>query len=224
MNRLAGHTWRTTISTTTLDGRPYRVVRPARPISAASLHESPHGAELSVHQDVARDLVAAWWLAARSPHSLIHLPLRASGHTDGETDARPLDLVLLHHRLGLRLADWKKIRAHTGTSGSAHTVELPERLFPSFTQEEHWAVHHRERLDALHWAVAADTLFVIGSRAAFELEGPQLRDLVEESPAFLAARPDGHTCAEVTLGVQRFHRRSRSPFAYLHVPLCETHR
>lgn len=224
MNRLSRHTWRTTVSTTTLDGQSYRVVRPSRPVSTASLHENAHGPQLSVHQDAARDLVAAWWLAARSPHSLIHLPLRASGHTDGETEARPLDLVLLHHRTGLRPADWKTIRTHTGTGGSTHTVELPERLFPTLTRADHEAANHRERLDGLHWTVAADTLFLTGSRAAFELVGPQLRDLVEESPAFLATRPDGHRCAELALGEWRFQRRSRNPFTYLHVQLCETHR
>ncbi|GAA2220001.1 hypothetical protein GCM10010413_08630 [Promicromonospora sukumoe] len=224
MSRLSGHTWRTTIRTTTLDGRSYRVVRPSKPVSTASLHENALGPQLSVHQDAARDLVAAWWLAARSPHSLIHLPLRTSGHVDGETGARPLDLVLLHHSLGFRPADWKTIRARTGTGGSAHTVELPEQLFPTLTREHYDAAHHREHLDDLHWTIAADTLFVTGSRAAFELDGPQLRDLVEKSPAFLATRPDGHRCAELSLGTWRFQRRNRNPFTYLHVQLCETHR
>lgn len=39
VRRLHGHTWRTTVSTTTLDGRPYRVVHPARPVANASLRE-----------------------------------------------------------------------------------------------------------------------------------------------------------------------------------------
>ncbi|WP_020018137.1 hypothetical protein [Promicromonospora sukumoe] len=130
----------------------------------------------------------------------------------------------MHHSLRLRPADWKTIRTRAGTGGSTHTVELPERLFPTFTRDDYWATHHREHLDDLHWTILADTVFLTGSRTAFELQGPELRDLVEESPAILASRPDGHCCAELTLGTQRSQPRSRSPYAYLHVQLCESHR
>lgn len=123
MSRLAGHTWRTTISTAFLDGRSFRVVRPALPVTEASLHEDWHGAHMSVH-----------------------------------------------------------------------------------------------------WTVAVDTLFITGSRDAFSLQAPRLQSLAEDSPAFLAERPDGHSCAEINLGVLPSKPRGRSPSAVLHIQICETHR
>jgi hypothetical protein len=224
MSTFTDHTWRTTVTKATVDGRPFRVVRPARPVTDASLHEDWHGAQLSVHKSFARDLAAAWWLAARSPRSLIHLPLRSSGHIDGDGDTRPLDLVLLHHSLSFRPASWRALRARTSTGGSPHTVELPEGSLPAVTDDDHAAVHHREHLDRLHWTVATDTLFITGSRDAFALQASQLRSLVEDSPAFLAERPQGHFCAEINLGNLKFQRHDRSPSAVLHIQICETHR
>lgn len=224
MSTFTDHTWRTTVTKATVDGRPFRVVRPARPVTDASLHEDWHGAQLSVHKSFARDLAAAWWLAARSPRSLIHLPLRGSGHIDDDGDTRPLDLVLLHHSLGFRPASWKVLRARTSTGGSPHAVELPEGSLPAATEDDHAAVHHREHLDRLHWTVATDTLFITGSRDAFALQAAQLRSLVEDSPAFLAERPEGHFCAEINLGAHGFKQRDRSPGAVLHIQICETHR
>ena len=154
----------------------------------------------SVHQGFARDLAAAWWLAARAPRSLIHLALRDSGHIDRASDNRPLDLVLLHHSLGFRPARWKTLRARTSTGGSPHTVELPGRSSPAAMHDDHAAAHFRERLDRLHWTVATDTLFITGSRDAFALQASQLRSLVEDSPAFLAGRPG--TCSALKVRFQ----------------------
>lgn len=85
-------------------------------------------------------------------------------------------------------------------------------------------MRYRERFDQLHWAVAMDTLFITGSRDAFALEASQLRSLVEDSPAFLVERPQGHFCAEINLGNWRFKQHDRSPSAVLHIQICETHR
>lgn len=223
MSRLSEHRWRVLVSDANLDGKRYRVVRPARPLVNASLHEDWHGAHMSIHQEAARDLAAAWWLAARSPHSIIHLPLRRTGHVDCEGDERPLDLVLLHHSLGFRAADWKVLRGRTA-NGAPHTVDLPERPFPAVTPADHEAVRFRENLDHFRATIAADTWFVVGSREAFRLASGQIQELVEDSPAFLAGRPDGHVCAEIDLGRWQLGTRRRNSFGTLHIQICETHR
>jgi hypothetical protein len=97
---LVGREWRTLVSVVRLRGDSHRVVRPARPITHASLYERRFGAQLSVNKAATVDLAFAWWLAARSPRSLIYLPLRSSRSSCGaEYGGRRLDLVLLHHSL-----------------------------------------------------------------------------------------------------------------------------
>ncbi|SEF19869.1 hypothetical protein SAMN05421837_101134 [Amycolatopsis pretoriensis] len=206
--RLAGVRWRASVGTARLDGVDHRVVRPRRPIRDAVLEEDRFGAQFAVGKDAAVDFAAAWWLAARSPHSLVHLPLRAPASA-----GRPLDLVLLHHRLGFRVSSWKGLRARLSPP-AATTVTLPPRPFPLFDRADHERFFHRDFRDHLRYSFAADTLFVIGSRRAFELAGEEVRSLVEDGPAQLAAGV--HWCAEIGLGPWKQHHR-RNPAALLHV-------
>ncbi|MCR6483692.1 hypothetical protein M8542_12780 [Amycolatopsis sp. OK19-0408] len=204
--RLAGLKWRATVSTARLAGVGYRVLRPGRPIRHAELVEDRFGAELAVDQAAALDLAVAWWLAARSPHSLVHLPLRSTG---------PLDLVLLHHSLGFRVSGWKQLRSRLSPPAMT-TVTLPPTPFRPVERAEHERFFHRDFRDHLNYAFAADTLFVIGSRLAFELAAEEVRALAEDAPAQLARVPGDHVCAEIGLGRWVPHHR-RNPAAQLHV-------
>jgi hypothetical protein len=206
------------VSTVRLGGDEYRVLRPARPPSHAPLIESWSGAELSVNGPASADLASAWWLAARSPRSLVYLPLRGSRFScDGE--GRQLDLVLLHHSLGFPVSRWKAVRARLSTSTSTvHTVRLPPR---PFREVDLSGLMHREFRDHLRWSVAAETLFLIGSRRAYEREGESIRAL-EDSSADLARSPDMHWCAELDLG--RRWEDHRNPASTLFVHRCGQHR
>ncbi|HEY3481507.1 MAG TPA: hypothetical protein VGL02_21635 [Streptomyces sp.] len=208
--RLAGLKWRATVSTARFDGAGYRVIRPARPIRQAALTESWLGAELELDKAAAVDLAAAWWLAARSPRSLIHLPLRSSGQ---------LDLVLLHHSLGFRVSDWKRLRARLSPPART-TVTLPPTPFRSVAPAEHHRFFHRDFRDHLRYAFAADTLFLVGSRLAYELAAEDVRALAEDAPAHLAEVPGDHLCAEIGLGPWK-PRQRRNPHAMLHAYLRE---
>jgi hypothetical protein len=217
--RLAGQEWRTLISSGRLGGRDYRVIRPARPIAHACLSEQRYGARMSVGRAATIDLACAWWLAARSPRSIVHLPLRSSASSCGEEhDGRLLDLVLLHHSLGFPVSHWKRLRARLSPP-APHKVTLPPQAFPPV---DHSRRRHREFRDRLHWKIAADTLFVTGSRPAYEFEGHEVRSLVEDSPARLAEEPGAHCCAEIALGSWSPYPR-RSPMALLHVECCVRH-
>ncbi|KAA2257534.1 hypothetical protein F0L68_24870 [Solihabitans fulvus] len=222
--RLDGREWPTLIDTVRLGGDSYRVIRPARPIGHASLYEGRLGAQLSVDKAATVDLAFAWWLVARSRHSLVYLPLRSSGSSCGaEYGGRRLDLVLLHHSLRFPVSRWRQVRARLSPS-VAHTVTLPPQAFRTADREEHVRRFHREFHDHLRWAVAADTLFLIGSRLAYELEGDQVRALAEDCPAHLAASPTAHCCAEIELG--RFRPPTpdrRNSLAQLHVECCNRH-
>jgi hypothetical protein len=222
--RLAGREWRTLVSAVRLGGDSYRVIRPERPITHASLHEGRLGAQLSVDKAATVDLAFAWWLAARSPRSLVYLPLRTSGSSCGEEyGGRKLDLVLLHHSLRFPVSRWKRVRAHLSPS-AIHKVTLPSKAFRTFDREEHLRCFHREFQDHLRWTIAADTLFLVGSRHAYELQGDGMRALAEDCPAHLAESPDTHCCAEIEMGRCKTHFPDlRDPLAQLHVECCNRH-
>ncbi|PSL48656.1 hypothetical protein B0I31_12443 [Saccharothrix carnea] len=222
--RLAGKEWRTLVSAVRLGGDSYRVIRPAHPIAHAALREHWTGAQLSVDRAATVDLAFAWWLAARSPHSLVYLPLRSGPSSCGEEcGGRELDLVLLHHSLQFPVSRWKQVRARLSRS-AVHKVTLGPEAFRAFGAEEHDRRNHREFQDHLRWSVAADTLFVIGSRRAYELEGDTVRELAEDYPARLAESPDRHFCAEIELGrLKLSNADARNPWSTLHVECCNRH-
>ncbi|MFC4337863.1 hypothetical protein [Salininema proteolyticum] len=223
--KLDGRKWRTLVGHARLGGDRYRVVRPARRLRHCSLHEGRLGAQLSIDKGAAKELAAAWWLASRSPRSLVHLPLRSSGATCGEEyGGRRLDLVLLHHSLQFPVSRWKEVRSRL-RSPLPRTVRLPPGAFPRFPAEAHHRKFHSDFTDRLLWSIAADTLFLIGSRRAFDLEGDSVRALAEECPAHLAEVPGSHCCAEIDMGrrgTAALHER-RSPPATLHVEYCNRH-
>lgn len=223
--KLSEQRWRTLVSTVTLNGRSYRLLRPASPKAHAPLYDGAGRGvpAIVVDKAAAFEIACAWWLASRSPNSLIHLPLRQATDDCGSwVDGRPSDLVLLHHRLQFPAAQWKELRGRA-TSWTPHTVRLPARPFPDIGRSDHDHRWHDGFHDHLSWETAADTLFVIGSRPAFELASGQVRGLAEDCPAHIARTPDAHCCAEVDLG-RTLRRDRRNGPARLHINYCETHR
>ncbi|MEV6279823.1 hypothetical protein [Nocardia sp. NPDC051832] len=213
--RLEGQRWRTLINTVRLGREAYRVVRPARPIEHAPLHEGCHGVQITVDKTAARTLAMAWALAARSPRTLVYLPLRHNGigcNEYGHGTEPALDLVLLHHSLGFPAARWKDVRAKL-TGGRPHTVVC--RGLPAVPDASAATRHHRGFKDILRQTIAADTLFLTGSRTAFALEGDRLRALIEECPRHMHEQPDTHCCAEITVD---------GHWQWLHVEYCRVHR
>jgi hypothetical protein len=101
---------------------------------------------------------------------------------------------------------------------------MPKDALPAFDARDRERRWDREFRDHLRWKIAADTLFIIGSRAAFELAGEWVRELAEESSALLAAKPDMHHCAEIGLGRWTLSSaKGRGDFAQLHVECCNRH-
>lgn len=223
--RLAGREWRTLVSAVRLGDDRYRVIRPARALGHASLYEGRLGTQLSVDKAATVDLAFAWWLAARSPRSMVYLPLRSSPSSCGEEyGGRKLDLVLLHHSLRFPVSRWKQVRARLSSTSAAHKVTFPSDAFRTVTPEEHERRWHREFRDELRWDMAADTLFVVGSRPAYELRGDMVRGLAEDCPSHLATIPDTHCCAEIEMGRRRSHKSTRrNEYAQIHVECCNSH-
>ncbi|MET7998701.1 hypothetical protein ABZU76_48335 [Amycolatopsis sp. NPDC005232] len=80
----------------------FRVIRPACPLTHTLLTDRDWHLAVYLAQDAALMIAGLWMLAARSPRSLTHLPIRANRppacNCPGTTSPR-LDLVLLHHSL-----------------------------------------------------------------------------------------------------------------------------
>ncbi|MEV4411358.1 hypothetical protein [Catellatospora sp. NPDC049609] len=211
--------WPVRISVVRLGGHSYRVVRAARPPRFAGLYEGRLGAQFCLDKDSAVTFAMAWGLAARSPYTIVFLPVRAAAAADACDWGRPLDLVLLHHRLAFPPSRWKQVRARLG-AGTPHTVRLPRGAWPRRPVADHWRTRHREFRDHLWWEIAADTLVVTGSREAFELAAEQVRELAEDCPAHRVQAPDSHCCAEIEMGAARSFTGLRRPYAQLHVQYC----
>lgn len=202
----------------------YRVIHPVRPIVHAPMHETGWGVEMYVNKAATGDFALAWWLAARSPHSLVYLSLRQSPDCEERSwyCGRKLDLVLAHHDLAFPPSRWKQVRARLRPTG-IQQVTLPERPFRVFDPPAHYL---RKSRDHVRYTVAADTLFLTSSQHGYELDGETVMELLDDAPATLATRPDKHTCAEIDLG--RWHARSgqgqrRDTPLRLHVVCCNQH-
>ncbi|MFG3342934.1 hypothetical protein [Glycomyces sp. NPDC048151] len=215
--RLDDREWKVRVGSVRLGAAAYRVIRPERPPAHGVLHHD-FGMQFSVDKQATVDLAIAWWLAARSRRSIVWLPLRTGDADCGSAPgSRRLDLVLLHHSLAFRVSEWKRVRARIAES-HVQKVTFPAGGLPPYRSGPHDVRWHHGFRDHLDWRVAADTLFIVGSRPAFEREGWKLRELAEEAPARLAEAPDGHCCAEIAMG----RYRSRT-YAELHVECCNRH-
>jgi len=166
-------------------------------------------------------LTAAWGLAARSPRSLIYLPMRANtppeGVGGGEGQSPSLDLVLLHHSLQMRPSRWKQVRTRLG-AGCLHTASVHDSDFPDESAVDYERWHFREFRDHLGFHLAANTLFIVGSGTAFRERGALVRSLIGDAPSYLARYPRAdHYCVELSAGPWARPRvRGRVP-GHLHV-------
>ncbi|MEU8265389.1 hypothetical protein AB0C02_32920 [Micromonospora sp. NPDC048999] len=212
---MGGRKWPVVVSTVQLGCHQYRVVRPAKSPRFAGLYEASFGAQFCLDKETAVMFAQAWGLAARSPYTIVYLPLRRAESPTHHVWERPLDLVLLHHRLAFPPSRWKQVRSRLGT-GRPHTVVLPGHAWPSRPIADHRKTWHQEFRDHLRWDIAADTLVLTGSREAFELQADQVRALAEECPADCAHDPATHCCAEIGMGRNRRYTERRRPYAELH--------
>jgi hypothetical protein len=144
----------------------YRIVQPRQPLRHTTLNNpiQDWGYLLGDHDGLAR-LAAFFSFAAFSRHTIVHLPLRRSvprTFAPGE----PVDLVLAHHSLGLRVSAWPELRRRMGT-GAPLTVRTDEAR--TLAHAAAWREHseHGDARDWLRPAVHAGTLFLFGSRDVF---------------------------------------------------------
>jgi hypothetical protein len=82
-----------------------------------------------------RRIGTLWLLAARSPRSLVYLPMRTAPAAPGIgwEDEQPLDLVLAPSAVQLRPSRWKRLRERLNAGNAPRefrTASVPERDLP----------------------------------------------------------------------------------------------
>jgi hypothetical protein len=173
-----------------IDGREYRVVRPARPLKNASLRQMDGWSNFTVDRVEGRLMGAFWLLAARSRRSIVYLPTRtAPCPPDLEDDGVSVDLVLSHHSLQLRPARWKRIRQRIN-QGNA-TRELRTARLPAddvLTEEDidFDVPYYAENRDRLGQHVCAETLFMTASSTVFREQARHFFEVAKTGPAVAA--------------------------------------
>ncbi|MER5372900.1 hypothetical protein [Streptomyces sp. NPDC002553] len=183
-----------------LGAEEFRVVRPARPLTRALLVDRDRYLNAYLDQDAARDIAGLWMLAARSPRSLVHVPIRANRPPDGAVPdgmGSRLDLVLLHHSLQFAPSRWKQVRGRIGP-GRPQTASLTVAEPDDLTRVDHAARHHRENRDLFHQHLHAETLFMTGSAQVFRATVGHFLDIARKGPGYIEAHPGSqHFCTEL---------------------------
>lgn len=165
-----------------LGAQQFRVIRPADPVTGAVLADSNPWFVLELGADAAFTITGLWTLAARSRHTLVHLPLR--GNTPPEPSLATvtvgeLDLVLSHHDLQFAPNRWKQLRPRLGV-GAAHTISWNPNDVPAWDEVHELNRQARRRSshrNRFHQRLHAHTLFMAGNRAAFQRTARYILDM-----------------------------------------------
>ncbi|MEV0414773.1 hypothetical protein AB0I68_29155 [Streptomyces sp. NPDC050448] len=182
----------TTFHTARLGATEFKVIRPARTPARAVLLDDTWHLNGWFDQEAARITAGLWALAATSPRSLVHLPIRANaaGGPDAGT-RRPLDLVLLHHSLQFAPSRWKELRGRLGP-GRPRTVDLPG---PGPGAEPGASdLHHRENRDRFRQDIHSETLFMTGSARTFRETAGLFANLARTGPGQVFNHRGRHYC------------------------------
>ncbi|MFI6288093.1 hypothetical protein ACIBCM_25670 [Streptomyces sp. NPDC051018] len=183
-----------TVQHVRVDGEPYRVISPAAPLGNGALlhHDSDNLYNLYVDRADGRRVGALWLLAARSPRSLVYLPMRATPTPPdtGYQGERPIDLVIAHRAVQFRLSRWKRLRARLNTvhvPRSTQTARVPERDMPAEALDaDYRPPPDPEGRDLLDRRLHADTLFLTGTPAALRLAAADVFAVARDGPPFAA--------------------------------------
>ncbi|MEV4598342.1 hypothetical protein AB0K15_13120 [Amycolatopsis sp. NPDC049253] len=180
-----------------IGSRQYRVVRP-RPLPLhATLRDAQTCFHLRLDQATAWQFAGLWELAARSPSSIVHLPLRGNAldtESGWQAEMPALDLVLVHHSLQLRPSAWPQIRRSLG-AGRPQTVDLPDEALRTRLDQEYPQLRYRENRDRFVHHLHAGTLFLTGSAAVFGLVVAEFGDVAGHPSAHPKTSPWEY-CAE----------------------------
>ncbi|MGW4594311.1 hypothetical protein ACWEOA_03090 [Streptomyces sp. NPDC004457] len=158
----------------------YRIIQPRHTLRHTSLRApDPVGMLLGDHDGLDR-LAALFAFAARSPHTIVHVPLR-DGVPPDEGVGEPVDLLLVHESLGLRPSRWPDLRRRL-RQGTPLTVRTDEAR--TARDAAAWT-ERRDRADFrgdLRHATHARTFFLFGHRHVFAGTATRFADAAGRGP------------------------------------------
>ncbi|AVV44499.1 hypothetical protein PYK79_51265 [Streptomyces sp. ID05-04B] len=158
----------------------HRVVQPWEPSRRISLSApEPIGALFGDQEGLSR-LSGLFSFAACSRHTIVHLPLRDSPQPD-EGFGTPVDLVLVHHTLGLRAAKWPALRRKL-VRGTPLTADTDESR--TARDAARWAerVRRADFSGRVRHATHAGTFFLFGNRDVFAATAMDLAEAAGRGP------------------------------------------
>ncbi|MGR7003245.1 hypothetical protein ACU686_43520 [Yinghuangia aomiensis] len=170
----------------------YRVIRPARARNVA-LYAAERSYRLYVDRADGRQLGTLLMLAARSPRSLVYLPLRSNPDVPDvdPPDEQPLDLVLVPRARQFRPARWKRLRTRITAANAPRelrTASVPENDLAKDIAGDRLPSGDRY---TLRQRLCAETLFLTGASGAFREAARHVFALAADGPP-LAAGYYGH--------------------------------
>ncbi|HEV7973374.1 hypothetical protein [Amycolatopsis sp.] len=150
-----------------LGAREYRVLRPAVPIRGVALRDSVDWyAGLCTESSELVRVAALWHLAARSRHTVVHIPLRLDPQALADSEKRfpgqPLDLLLVHHSLQFPASRWKQLRARLDR-GRSHLADTGIDMRAELEDYSGHSKHGYDGNEVLDLQVHANTLVIAGS-------------------------------------------------------------
>ncbi|MFE9581009.1 hypothetical protein ACFYO1_31865 [Nocardia sp. NPDC006044] len=164
----------------------YRVIRPTRPITGAVLSDCNPSYRFELTAEAAFQVTGLWLLAARSRHSLVHIPLRGNQPPDpiSPTERGELDLVLGHSHSGFAPNHWKALRRRLDRGQPQMVAWNPDDVLC-------WDEVHRESAKwrwrrpagaRLHEQVHAHTLILLGTAGNYLHTARYILDLALWQP------------------------------------------
>ncbi|QKW08289.1 hypothetical protein HUT18_19845 [Streptomyces sp. NA04227] len=181
-----------------LDGVEHRVISPAGPLRNGALYHRSDNYDMFVDRSDGRRIGTLWLLAARSPHTLVHLPMRATADEEppggGWRDEKPVDLVLAHRAVQFRPSRWKRLRERLRAANAPRELrtasvpgtDLPERVPPEDRDPVHISDSAGE--DVLHQHRFAETLFLTGTTTALREGAKEFFEVTREGPPHAATQ------------------------------------
>ncbi|MDA2809859.1 hypothetical protein O4J56_04340 [Nocardiopsis sp. RSe5-2] len=177
-----------------LAGREYRVIRPAGPLRNGALYTTHRHYEMYVDRADGRRIATLWLLAARSPRSLVYLPMRTSPPVSSvyQEDEEQLDLVLAPRTVQLRPSRWKRIRERLNAGNAPRelrTASVPERDVPAPGADRVIPDDPKEAgRFLLRREVLAGTLLLTGGSEAFREGAKEILAVAKDGPPHAATR------------------------------------
>lgn len=177
-----------------LGGTAFRVIRPAKPLKHGALYKFEHRYEMYADRADGRRIGTLMLLAARSPRSLIYLPMRTTptvpGSGVGWDDEKRLDLVLAHRAVQFRPSRWKQLRGRINAGNAPRelrTANIPARDLPAGHGLKTSVRSDPKHSNLLHQAVYAETLFLTGGTTAFREAAQKIFAVTKDGPPHHAA-------------------------------------